>query len=88
MNSIETEEYDSSEDPYEECSYCGRSVFPGAAQCPHCKNFTDGQGPLAFMKAKQDAHPRLHAAFVIGGWLLLIALLVPMIYQIWIALRK
>ena len=31
---------------YDVCTYCGRSIFPGVAECPYCHSYTDGKGPL------------------------------------------
>ncbi len=32
---------------FERCTYCGKQIPADIVQCPHCRNFTDGQGPLA-----------------------------------------
>lgn len=57
---------------YSVCSNCNRSLPPGVAQCPYCKNFTDDRG----VHANQPRIPRI---FVIAGWLVVIAFLLPVI---------
>jgi hypothetical protein len=67
---------------YEVCSYCGRSIFPDAPQCPYCGNYTDGQGPG---QRPPDKDRRLPPYLVLVGWLVILAFLLPLI--LWMAAR-
>lgn len=58
------------EEDYETCSYCGKTIMAGVAQCPYCKNYTDEEGP----KGLQSKRP-LPRWFLIGGVLALTAIL-------------
>jgi hypothetical protein len=57
------------EEDYETCSYCGKTIMAGVAQCPYCKNYTDDQGSRG-LQAKRPL-PRW---FVVGGVLALVAM--------------
>lgn len=57
------------------CSHCNRSLPAGVAQCPYCKNFTDERGAHA-------PKPRIPRIFVIAGWLVVIALLLPAVLSL------
>ena len=60
---------------YDVCTYCGRSIFPGVAECPYCHHYTDGKGRLGL-----EAERRLPRAYAIAGWILLAALLLPLLW--------
>ena len=68
---------------YDVCSYCGRSIFPGVAECPYCHRYTDGRG--SFGLEEQKRLPRL---FVIAGWLVLAGLLLPLLLALLSWLRS
>jgi hypothetical protein len=57
------------EEDYETCSYCGKTIMAGVAQCPYCKNYTDDPGP----KGLQAKRP-LPRWFLVGGILALIGM--------------
>lgn len=66
------DEFDGSE---MQCSYCGKWICADVARCPKCGEYTDGLGRF------QDpgrAGRRIPRIFVIAGWLVLAALLVPL----------
>ena len=75
-NTVETDyENPIEDDPYEECTDCGKSIFPGVSECPYCRNFTDGKGPLALIRENEDERPRLKKIWVITAWVLVVLLL-------------
>lgn len=57
---------------FEVCSYCNRSIYPDVAECPYCHNYTDGNGPYGLHKQR-----RIPKVFVIAGWLVVIAFVLP-----------
>ncbi len=68
---------------YDACTYCGKSIFPGVAECPYCQHYTDGQGPFGLEEKK-----RLPRIFVIAGWLVLAGMLLPLLLALWSWLRS
>lgn len=71
-----------------QCSYCGKWLYADAAICPKCSNYTDGLGPLAKTERPGEKdHRPLPRIFVIAGWLVLIALLIPIALMILSALN-
>lgn len=68
---------------YDVCSYCGKSIFPGVAQCPYCGRFTDEQGPLGLQQQR-----RIPRIFVILGWVALVAFVLPLVYGLFVLLRR
>lgn len=73
------------EGDYETCSYCGRRLLAGVAQCPYCRNYTDGQGGAA----ESPWGGRLKRRWVIAGWLVVLAFVLPVLIALiqW-ALRR
>jgi pyroglutamyl-peptidase len=62
---------------YEVCTYCGKSIFPGVAECPYCHHYTNGQGPYALHRER-----RIPRVFVIGGWVALAAFLLSLVWAL------
>jgi len=73
------EEFDENEI---ECSYCGASLYVDAAQCGKCGNFTDGLGPRNRAERPGEDRRPLARKWVVAGWLVLIALLLPLLLTI------
>jgi hypothetical protein len=68
---------------YDACTYCGKTIFHGVAECPYCHNYTDGKGPLGI----GEKEPRkLTKIYVIAGCLLLLAMVLEILVQLWPAL--
>lgn len=66
-----------------QCSYCGKWLYADAAMCPKCSNYTDGLGPLARPeRAGEEERRPIPKIFVIAGWLVLFALLIPVILMV------
>jgi hypothetical protein len=55
------------------CTYCGNWVYGDSVRCPKCGNYTDGLGTF------HPERPRFPRVFVIAGWLVLLALLLPVL---------
>lgn len=68
-------------DPHDEmqCSYCGAYVYLDAARCPKCGEYTDGLGKYKQLEQSEGSPRRLSTIFLVGGWLVLIAMLLPII---------
>jgi hypothetical protein len=64
------------------CTYCGNWVYGDSVRCPKCGNYTDGLGRF------QPERPRIPRIFVIAGWLVLLALLLPLLLSLWHLLRR
>lgn len=73
------EEFDENEI---ECSYCGASLYVDAAQCGKCGNFTDGLGPRNRAERPGEDKRPLARKFIIAGWLVLIAFLLPILLAV------
>ena len=65
---------------YDACTYCGKSIFRGAAECPYCHNYTDGKGPLGL--DGPDAPRKLPRMYLIVGWILLAVMLLPFLWAL------
>lgn len=70
---------------YDACSYCNRSIVTGVAECPYCHNYTDGRGPYA---VDADAPRKLPRVYVIFGWLLLLSMLLPLAWVLWVTFGR
>jgi hypothetical protein len=59
-----------------QCSYCGKWIYADAPRCAKCGNYTDGLGPYA--RAEKDGRqiPRM---YLIAGWLVVIAIVAPLL---------
>ena len=64
----------------EPCSYCGKQIYSDSPRCPECGNYTDGLGTYA---GAQRSGQRLRRLWVIAGWLALIALLLPLLLELY-----
>ena len=65
------------EDPYEACSYCNKSIFPGVVRCPYCGQNTDGLGPYGL--GETGGPRRLSRVFLVAGVLLALAFALPLL---------
>ena len=68
---------------YDVCTYCGRSIFPGVAECPYCHSYTDGKGPLGL----EPDRPR-PKWFVVVAWVAVAAMLLPLVWALWRLFRR
>src|SRR5579864_8353294 len=76
------------EDPSGEvnlCSYCNKRIPLDVAKCPYCRNYTDDAGP----RTRAGERPRFPRIFVIAGWLVVIAFVVPLLIALvqWLTKR-
>ena len=62
-----------------QCSYCGKWIYEDTPCCPKCGNYTDGKGP--YERPERDGRP-LPRIYVIMGWLVLIAILAPLLLTV------
>ncbi|HLX64356.1 MAG TPA: hypothetical protein VKX17_23990 [Planctomycetota bacterium] len=68
-----------------QCSYCGAWIYADSPRCPKCGNYTDGLGTFARPQFAQGSKagrtiPRI---YLIAGWLVIIALLLPLLLAIY-----
>lgn len=70
---------------YDACTYCGKTIFPGAAECPYCHNYTDGKGPLG---TGEDIPRKLPAIYVAVGWVLVVLTVMPLLWALWLAFAR
>ena len=71
---------------YNQCTYCGRTIFPGVAACPYCHQYTDGKGPLGL--GAEDTPRKFSRTYVIAGWLVLVCTLLPLLYALYVWLTR
>ncbi|GMV80132.1 MAG: hypothetical protein AMXMBFR7_13160 [Planctomycetota bacterium] len=65
---------------YDTCTYCNRSIFPDVAECPYCGHYTDGKGRFGLGAEDERRIPRV---FLIAGWLVVLALVLPLLITVW-----
>jgi hypothetical protein len=75
-DSISNSMYDDDSSDTIPCSYCGASIYDDSPRCPKCGNYTDGLGDFGKHSRPRQGLPTI---YLIGGWLALIALLVPVL---------
>lgn len=70
---------------YDACTYCGKTIFPGVAECPYCHHYTDGKGPLG---TDAEEPRKLSPLYVTVGWVLVILTVLPLLWALWRAFTR
>ncbi len=67
-----------------QCTYCGKWIYADSPRCPKCGNYTDGLGP--YNAPEKDGRP-IKRIYVIAGWMVVIAFVLPVIIALlsWLA---
>ena len=60
------------------CLVLGGGIAFSSVECPYCHNYTDGKGPHGLQQER-----RIPRIYLVAGWLLLIAFLLPTVLALW-----
>ncbi len=68
-----------------QCSYCGKWIYADSPRCPKCGNYTDGLGP--YSRTEKDGRP-IPRVYVIAGWLVVLAFVLPLLLALYQWLQR